>query len=1516
MTRKRVCLLGSLIVAVVVACSGPQAEPLGSTSQALTPVPDTGFIPYPNRTLNFQQLPGPDGKPVPNWGGSVVDLMAADAWALCTQGTTRSSADDAAEADAYLARLRDLIAASRCTLTGAGNFEAARWLVHRQDPECNFDTSTGAKARVTFPAHPRAEYAIPTPSASDLPAPNSTIRFQAVVDAQQEVDVAEVNLCMAQRLREHMATADTLIASSQDLRQLLEVIRERVQIAMLQYTLIGNALYNNDPVTSNAITHPRQIVAVFDFWRQQLGTDALRRFGQDFAAAIKLHVDVTRELGELLLRSASARSEPETFGQSTGEQMWGRGSARRKLLSLLYGGDPLSNETTFRPRFVDVDTSHPKVWDLLGFARQADAFYLKVAPRIGSCCGIPAGFTLFDRIDIDYSTDRLYRAVEADLRNRECVRNGGSNCTLTHASAEIPPVTSFESDYLLWTKYRIAPDQARTLVQMLAQSMPMQGAGNTPDFRGSWMFTGEHRFIPEAETPSELPGETGPFYHLDPAFRTLPLTNEELSSSFVSWNTNFRIPHVMRKLYSGRAQGFVARSPGHFAPNPSPSGFNRFVDGSMNAAMRTMGAAAALAATRQGIVQGVLNTPGGTSAPYWVEAVAAFPLIEAAIGRRTAAFLPVLQNKVETNLVPPNLGLCGEWEFNGVVPTSCNSLAQTADAQGNVLYRLSVLTHEDEPNTSAVAGVARGLENTAAIDPNFRSPSGTTRATLEAFTASPLAFQTTAGLPVRATADFFLPPQKIHSVFLRRPSGTGYAYSVVGDGWQVYTLSSLRNLGGAYAAASGFLGRMVAQAWAVQANNWSKPAFDGFGLRTDWIPPQDGELLGVSSGASAVEYFLGAARRAADEATEAVRSAIDNLLREQSDSVAASLASQKAREISDLERKSLCGNNNLTCNTASRSRDITSLFPDINCTTTFCEDLAIAIANLVPSQVVLADEVWKVADQTSPPSFSEFAGGELQTVLLAQWQALRGVVRAIADARALAVAKTSEVTAANAALMAAQSSADAAAREAAIACSDGALHDAISAGYSYAGVEQGDLDTAGTDLENGGWRYHLTYNNDGRSWSPGPMIAALQTCRSARTQAELAGTQPAVAAAHYAAVVYNARSAMSTQHTALAQAGAALQTASAALTKTLVQTELVKAQAEFEARLTLSSLTTRFGTARRYHAYDIWRARALLENARRYSIAARRAIESQFVVDMTTMLAPEPFVAAPADWVDEAYEYDLSAPAAVGLVRSQPVADGIYPNKLSDYVRNLDAFVAGYSVARPTSIARSDSEILSLPGPDLRSETADGTVVTSSESAGWLFFCDATGTWITHPGIGQDAAVDLATACDGRPPTRARISFQIDPWARLQGDIAEPPFEARHNVRWVHLAVNIVGTGVLDCERAAEPLDCYSQSFLRYALKHHGPSWVTDFDGQWHIFDVTTGQIEGGKALAVEEWLDPVSNGWAKPLVQAVARSELSGRPVGGEYVLELELSPEVRPERIERVQLLQETKYWVKQLQ
>jgi hypothetical protein len=375
----------------------------------------------------------------------------------------------------------------------------------------------------------------------------------------------------------------------------------------------------------------------------------------------------------------------------------------------------------------------------------------------------------------------------------------------------------------------------------------------------------------------------------------------------------------------------------------------------------------------------------------------------------------------------------------------------------------------------------------------------------------------------------------------------------------------------------------------------------------------------------------------------------------------------------------------------------------------------------------------------------------------------------------------------------------------------------------------------------------------------------------------------------------------------------------AAIRTAVASARLAVAKVELEQELAASDIKSRFGLRRRFQSYDLWRARALSENARRLCVAARRSIESRFVVNLSDLDGPEPFVEAPAVWSDEIYEPDLKPTAALGTTASSASAGGVAINKLEDYVTNLGLFVDGYTVARPTVEARAEVESIQLPGPAAivrGGAMQGGWSYIDPASSGWRFYCEQTGTWLPHPDVGalEPQSWDLSTACFGEAPTKARLGFWLDPWGRPYGHYVDPPFRARHNARWRRLAVNLVGAAIRDCERAADEEACLSEPFIRYSIRHVGPAWVTNHEEQWRALDIPAAVIEAGKALTTEEWVDPIANGFNAPAVAVVARRELGGRPLGGAYELELELTPDVQVERIDRLQLLAEVDYWVRQ--
>jgi hypothetical protein len=707
---------------------------------------------------------------------------------------------------------------------------------------------------------------------------------------------------------------------------------------------------------------------------------------------------------------------------------------------------------------------------------------------------------------------------------------------------------------------------------------------------------------------------------------------------------------------------------------------------------------------------------------------------------------------------------------------------------------------------------------------------------------------------------------------------------------------------GHYLADGGQLGTMADRVMRGLSYNPTVPAFDGFGLPTDWVPPTDPALFGGQEGESAVPHYLSRARVAAEEATGAIKSAIEASIEQQSDMAARTAAEKLSTKVIADEERTLCGNAVATGCDAGYRRGIinTELLwpagytaptcpPGPNESNAVLDCIGYAMVNSMAHDVVIANEVNDRVWEPAQPGFHEYAGGSLQQVFIQQWAVIR---RLFTQVQIL----VSQVGHAKAHVATAEAQVDYANALADLNCSAKAMREALLAGTSIsASVELAKLGASIT-----------------ASFTPGPWLAQKRMC----DELNLA-LGPADAALHEA--MMSSLYALVQHLVVLDDIGREFQLVGGLLVSTAERTRMAIERAQLEAALSASQMTTSFGMYRAYHNYDLWRARALLESSRINAVTARRAIEARYVVDLSSMHAQEPFVAAPSSWADEIYRYDLDMPAAVGLSVGAQNSDGIYASQVLDYVGNLERFVDGYGVGRPTASARDDVEILALPGLEVVPGEAILDVGPFTEpkdhgSREWSFYCNECESWVELPpsGKAEEACFD---ACESSSaPSKARIGFSLDPWGRKGGDIAHEPYQNRFNARWTRLAVNLVGTGLIDCSLAADPMTCYSEPFLRYQLTHVGPAWVSDFEQVWHVLGLPRGQIEGAKALATETWLDPIFESFSKPEVDAVARSEFRERAYGGVYHLELNTGPEVRFERLERVQVLAGGSYWVKQ--
>jgi hypothetical protein len=143
----------------------------------------------------------------------------------------------------------------------------------------------------------------------------------------------------------------------------------------------------------------------------------------------------------------------------------------------------------------------------------------------------------------------------------------------------------------------------------------------------------------------------------------------------------------------------------------------------------------------------------------------------------------------------------------------------------------------------------------------------------------------------------------------------------------------------------------------------------------------------------------------------------------------------------------------------------------------------------------------------------------------------------------------------------------------------------------------------------------------------------------------------------------------------------------------------------------------------------------------------------------------------------------------------------------------------------------------------------------------------------------------------------------------LDGQVSQD----NYNLRIVDLALNVVGTGVLDCSSNGGEA-CYASAFIEYDLDHtafNAP--IVDYNQQTHCFNFAKGSIKGGKALAAERYITlPLGSGDEGLLGQtAFRKTELFGRPLSGLYKLRIKDNPALVWENVEDIQFIVGHRYW-----
>lgn len=1555
--------LGALGLAVCLlpACVGgaDSSESVGSVSETLV----TG-----------SDLPVPcNSKKKSIWTGNKAELLLADALAQCEPSFPSVKMEESVEDrqdyvvwELAASKLRQILPAATTPTATTFDTTMERWRALREDPTKN--CSSDGKLRAAWD-HDEYEARGLRQSAPFGGTNGGYLAGAAAADATW----GAYALCTAQVLREHLpgsAGFDTLGLSPTEQLDLLGMIKERAQTAMIHNADLINSLIatpdNGDyqlptiekryNFTDTRVPHEASIVYLNDWINRYNTTDGghsyilraqpiVGRWGREIAAATELHTIVTQEALDFMSRNRSA-GVPR-FGtpaaQTPGEQHWGQYSWSARARNFLLAQDKGINQQmlgswmreapdrAYAP-YVDDRVNSPKIWELFRLAQKLGTLQFLLRWERESWSFQEGDGVFFN----------IYHLTEVELRK----------------AAGLPTdyfYFSDESSTLLYTRYGITNADAVALIKVMRGIF---GQVRDPSQPVSEFSHRQFAMTPVGQANIEVVHSGNTRLVLGPDFRFLPATPSVKGWSLLTNET----PDAMWPS---------ASKPGV----PDGPGLAEKTDAYINRSH--LGAMPALARVRDrlvGAASQLIQTPSTTKAPMLTNADKTISLIDATVGPSGVVFKTgkagvrsppstygylTVSAQVRLPVGDPFLAAAevymhAVWSDYGLPSLVAGAqVGKQSSLFGETLTSLLPTSH-----VACKAGRLDGLPEaesgfkhlTCATSVNVYSPVVGSRDGKVALDLVIVAGQSAKNLQSRLNS---VAPEEIRLL--------------------ANDLTVTQN-SEAIVAAGGTLGEWLTRFYAKDPVDPALPALDGFGLPNDYVPPFNALALGSATSGPAAPYLLDKAKAAANSATNAVLSAYDKLLQEQVDETTLRTATTKSQQLDVEVLAARCG----AASAATCLPDLSPAKPKAvwfalpedplpagGCKKTY-SDLKVASdgarenCSIVPSSDTAAcnarvKSAWAsrkalvgpalrcnlqgvvrgllnqtvavhpaVASALDPlclaesplmcsktvPPFSQFAGGTLQLDLQAQYSAFRA---ANAWLGSLTTAVDAAIAAQNSSETALTIATDQDKKDLRDACD---LSDVIAALNKAGGCPGSDC---GVVYDSPANSLDTPYS---RAWAH--LSDAEKENRRARCKAALAtqtkANQDAISFAFdNISTFVNRISALPDYQWRIAASGAALQQATLA-------TKQATARSALELALSADSLKTG-GIFRRFRAYDLWRAKAQVESARKLATVARRAIEARYVVDLSQMNAVESLVAAPKTWADVIYQTDLSLPISVGgLAPPASSANTIYPNQLADYVGDLDSFVTGYFLERPASPVTSDIDIVSFRGP------ATSSPVSSSVAA-WSASCPApvaggAEQWKAVVGNPTLACVDwvACSACNVgdaacakskgciKRPTMLRGDFELDAWGRGMAELSNAAYKRRFNARWSAFAVNLSGTGLVNCALATDPVACRSKTYVSYDLTHGGPAITTNYDGEARRIAAPAGQVEAGKAAFLGRAFDLQKDSLGSPSVAFAVRQEFLERPMGGSYSIYIPVSPELQFEKIELIQFLLGYSYWVKQ--
>jgi hypothetical protein len=230
------------------------------------------------------------------------------------------------------------------------------------------------------------------------------------------------------------------------------------------------------------------------------------------------------------------------------------------------------------------------------------------------------------------------------------------------------------------------------------------------------------------------------------------------------------------------------------------------------------------------------------------------------------------------------------------------------------------------------------------------------------------------------------------------------------------------------------------------------------------------------------------------------------------------------------------------------------------------------------------------------------------------------------------------------------------------------------------------------------------------------------------------------------------------------------------------------------------------------------------------------------------------------------------------------------------------AFAASLEGGAPGSVAIADAQLELAPAGGKASAYVD----TGSNGRVVSYQCALTPTEL-RAAFQRNCDDDGSCHYDLQVPIAIDTHDLTSNGMPLAGKLAAGNYNYRH----VDVALNVVGTGVIDCSQTSSP-DCLGSGYVTYTMLDDASQvGVLGYDGQSRPFNFGVGTISGGKALTSERYITTPIGSADQALISQVLRPELRGRPLDGTYTLRIDDTPALHFQQIQDIQIILNYRYW-----